>query len=98
LTRRAIELALAGDVTALRLCLDRIVPPRRDRPVTFSLPQLATPADAVAAASAVVTAVAEGELTPLEAAELAKVIGAFVSAVELHELEQRIAALEAGRN
>ena len=44
------------------------------------------------------TAVAEGELTPLEAVELAKVIGAFVSAVELHDLEQRIAALEARRN
>jgi hypothetical protein len=28
--------------------------------------------------------------------ELAKVIGAFVSAVEVHDLEQRIAALEAG--
>jgi hypothetical protein len=97
LTRKAIDAALAGDVTALRLCLDRIIPIRRDRSVTFSLPQLATPTDAVAAASAVVTAVAEGELTPLEAAELAKVIGAFVSAVELHDLEQRIAALEAER-
>jgi hypothetical protein len=27
LTRKAVELALAGDVTALRLCLERLVPP-----------------------------------------------------------------------
>ena len=31
LTRKAIELAKTGDVTALRLCLDRIAPVRKDR-------------------------------------------------------------------
>lgn len=30
LTRKAVEMALAGDTTALRLCLERIAPPRRD--------------------------------------------------------------------
>ena len=39
LTRKAIELALEGDVTALRLTLERIASPRRDAPVTFSLPE-----------------------------------------------------------
>jgi hypothetical protein len=38
LTQKAIDLALAGDITALRLCLDRILPVRKDRPVTFDLP------------------------------------------------------------
>ena len=38
LTRKAVELALAGDVTALRLCLERVVPPRKDRAVAFDLP------------------------------------------------------------
>ncbi|MGC2077599.1 MAG: DUF5681 domain-containing protein [Xanthobacteraceae bacterium] len=38
LSRKAIELALTGDVSALRLCLDRILPPRKDRPVRFNLP------------------------------------------------------------
>ena len=36
LTRKAVEMALAGDGTALRLCLDRIIPPRRERPVRFT--------------------------------------------------------------
>jgi hypothetical protein len=45
LTRKAIELALAGDPTALRLCLDRILPPRRERPITFKLPALHSAAD-----------------------------------------------------
>jgi hypothetical protein len=37
LTRKAVELALAGDVTALRLCLERLVPPCREGPVDLAL-------------------------------------------------------------
>lgn len=32
LTRKAIEMALSGDSFALRLCLERIIPPRKDLP------------------------------------------------------------------
>lgn len=45
LTRKAIELAKAGDTVALRLCLDRIIPARRDKPIVFSLPPIDTTAD-----------------------------------------------------
>jgi hypothetical protein len=38
LTRKVIRLALAGDTTALRLCLERIAPVRRGRPVRIALP------------------------------------------------------------
>jgi hypothetical protein len=40
LTRKAIELAKAGDMQALRLCMDRLAPPRRDSPVVFDLPEM----------------------------------------------------------
>ena len=40
LTRRAVELALVGDPTAKRLCLERILPPCRDRIVKFALPPI----------------------------------------------------------
>jgi hypothetical protein len=42
LTRKAIEMALAGDGTAMRLCMDRLVPARRDRHIAFALPKLET--------------------------------------------------------
>lgn len=38
LTRKAVEMALQGDGVALRLCLDRIAPPRMDSPVQFAMP------------------------------------------------------------
>src|SRR5215831_3861814 len=40
LTQKAVEMALSGDTVALKLCLERIYPPRKDRPVTFALPPI----------------------------------------------------------
>src|ERR687893_1589370 len=60
LTRKAVEMALAGDTTAMRLCLERIYPARKDTPVAFDLPKLETPADAIRAMAAIMSAVANG--------------------------------------
>ena len=66
LTRKAIELAKEGDMVALRLCLDRIAPAKKDAPVAFELPALESAADAAKAAGAILEAVAIGDLTPSE--------------------------------
>jgi hypothetical protein len=95
LTQKAVEMALAGDATALRLCMDRILPPRKDRPVTFALPPLERPEDAIKVSAALCQAVASGQLTPAEAGELAKLVGGFTKAIELHEIQQRLDRLEA---
>src|SRR6516225_5231757 len=62
LTRKAIQLALAGDVTALRLCIERLVPPRKDRPISLELPPITSAADASNAVAAVLGAVADGRI------------------------------------
>jgi hypothetical protein len=89
--------ALGGDTVALRLCLDRLAPPRRDRPVPFALPKLDTAADAKAAAAAILQAVADGELTPSEAGELSKLLESYTRVVEVADIETRLAALEQAR-
>lgn len=94
LTRRAIELALEGDTVAMRLCLDRIMPVRKDRPVPFALPPIETAADLTKATGALLTAVASGELTPSEAAELGKLVDAHVRAIEVTDVQARLDALE----
>jgi hypothetical protein len=53
LTRKAVELALASDPAALRLCLERILPPCRERIVKFVLPPIESAADIAAAMKAV---------------------------------------------
>jgi len=95
LTRTAIDLALSGDGPALRLCLDRIAPPRKDAPISFALPAIKSAADTVAASSALLDAVAAGDVTPDEAGRVMALLSAHKSLVEAGDLEARIAALEA---
>lgn len=97
LTQKAIDLAIAGDMQALRLCMDRLSPPRKDRPVSFDLPAIETIADLPKATRALMAAVATGELTPSEAAELSKLVDAHVKAIEVTDLNRRLEALEGGR-
>ncbi|MGB8893347.1 MAG: DUF5681 domain-containing protein [Pseudolabrys sp.] len=94
ITKKAIELAKGGDITALRLCLDRIIPPRKDRPVSFDMPEIKTPSDALVAATAIIRAVADGALTPSEAAELNKTVDSFTRVAETADLAERIKQLE----
>ncbi len=89
-----MELAKAGDTTAIRLCLERIMPVRRDRATPFEMPELKTAADAVQASAALLEAVAAGELTTSQAAELGRLVESYVRAIETAELEARIEALE----
>lgn len=98
LTRKAIDLALAGDMTALRLCMDRLVPVRRDRPVMFDLPKIGGAGEVKAATEAVLVAVSSGELTPGEASEIGKLIDAHLKAIEVSDFEDRLNKLEANRN
>ena len=94
LTRKCIELAMDGDTVALRLCLERIYPARKDRPVTFPLPPITSPRDAADIAAAVANAVAAGNLTPTEAVEFGKVIEIYVRAYQVAELDDRVARVE----
>jgi hypothetical protein len=98
LTRKAIQLALGGDMTALRLCLDRIAPARRDRPVLIELPPIDSAADHPPALAAILRSVVDGEITPSEAQALSSVLAEHRKAIETAEFEARIATLEEGTN
>ena len=94
LTRIAIDKALDGDTAALRLCLDRIVRPRRDAPISIALAPIRSAADAAAASAAVLASVAKGEVTPDEAGRIMALLESHKSIMAASDLEQRIAALE----
>jgi len=95
LTEKAIEKALAGDVFALRLCLDRMMPVRRERSLTLQLPAPAAAQDITAGFEKVVEALAHGELTPSETSALAELLESARKALETTDLARRIEELEA---
>lgn len=94
LINKAIELAKAGDAPALRLCIDRLTPARRDRHIEFDMPDIESPADAVKALGAITKAVAGGEITPSEGTELSKLIENFASTLQVATFAERLEKLE----
>ena len=98
LTRKAIELAFKGDVIALRLCLERIIPPRKSRPVSIHLPSIENASDILGAMSVVTKAVASGELTPDEGQTVATLLEQTRRMHELIDLDGRLTKLEGQTN
>ena len=94
LTRKAIELAKEGDLTALKLCLERICPPRKSRPIAIDLPDVKTSEGVSLAQTSVVQAVGEGEITPEEGQVLSNILESRRKSIETVEHEQRLGELE----
>jgi hypothetical protein len=94
ITRKAIEMAKAGDSAALRLVIDRLIPPVRERRVSLELPKIETPAGVVAAIGVVLDAVGAGKITPSEGQTLAGLLEAQRKNMETLALEARISAVE----
>ena len=74
--------------------MERIAPAPKDQPVSFNLPKMNNALDASEAAGSVLTAVSEGELTPVEATRVMGLIDSYRRTLELTDIETRIAALE----
>jgi hypothetical protein len=80
----------------MRLCIERILPPCRERTVKFELPPIESAADIGPAMKAVTSALAAGAITPGEAATIAAVVDTVVRAIETSYFERRLKIVEAG--
>ncbi|MBB5374327.1 DUF5681 domain-containing protein [Acidocella aromatica] len=92
--RAVITAAKTGDMQAAKIIMDRLWPVRRGVPVMIDLPKIKTASDVIEATAQIIEATARGEITTDEAAALAGLVEGQRKAIETHELEQRIAALE----
>jgi len=96
LVRKCVEMALEGDRSAMKLCLERIVP-RRGRAVRLEMPAIAGAADVAPAMAAISRAVAQGAVTPYDGAELSRLVESCVRTLEVAEFERRLKELEEDR-
>jgi hypothetical protein len=94
LSRKAVELALDGSEGALRICLDRIIAPRRERPIQLAVPPIHSASDIAGAMGAIVKAAAQGAITPDEALKLSQMVDTFVRAIETSDFDRRPQILE----
>jgi hypothetical protein len=88
--RSVVTAAKNGDMTAARIIVERLLPPKKDRPVSFALPCIASAGDAAKAMGALLAAVAAGNLTPSEAGELSKIVDAYVEALQVQSLSSAL--------
>ena len=94
ITRKAIELAKAGDTMALRLCLERIYPKPKDSAIKINLPKINKVADIPKAIGKIFKMVGDGNLTIDQGKTLVSIAATQVNVLEMAELEKRITALE----
>jgi hypothetical protein len=94
LARKVVELALDGNTTALRMCLDRIGPMRRQPAVPLRLPPVRDAADLAGTMTAIIAAAGKGAISPDEGSRLARLIEIFLRAVETGDFERRLQLLE----
>lgn len=96
LIKKAVDKALKGDMTAMRLCLERLVPPIKARDAPVAMGRLE--GSLVDQGRSVLAAVTAGSVSPDEASALMQAIAAQVRIVEVDALERRVAALEEKKN
>lgn len=97
LTRKCIEKAMEGETAALKLCLERLVPPMKERPIQtkLKLPAKVTTQNAPEVFAMILKAVASGGLCPGEGETLQRMMQVYLQACEYTELARRLDDLEA---
>lgn len=96
LIKKVVAEALKGDIAALRICMDRLVPTMKAQDTPINLGRLA--GTLVDQGKGVLGALSEGRVTPDEAASLMQTIAAQARIVEVDDLVRRITALEERSN
>lgn len=94
LSRKIVNLAKKGNLTALQFCLSRILPPKKDRPINLEFPKVETGSDTHKALSFILERIGQGEITPSEGQCLAGIIEGCRRAIELSEVMSRLERLE----
>lgn len=94
LVRKVVQLALDGDLTCLRICIERLVPPKKDAPMDIDLPEIGSAADIPKLLAVLAAKLGQGDLTPAEVRvmiDLAEVAGRLFGVADL---DRRISVLE----
>ena len=94
LVRKCLVSALQGDSKAMQLCMDRVIPARRELPVKIGKLSLGTAAELSQASELVTQKVAAGQVTPSQGHAIAELIERRRKVLETEDLERRLQALE----
>ena len=91
---QVITLAKKGNIQALRLCIERLVPVRKERPIQLDLPPAQNIEEIAASSSSILAAVGEGRITPGEAQAVSQILSTHTRLLKAVDVQQRNKANE----
>ena len=92
LVNKVVEKALEGDTTALRLCLDRLIPPYRAGNVSVVLDDIE--GTLTEKGEKIIGAMGSGDITPSDASSMLQALAAQCRVQEIDEMDKRLRAVE----
>lgn len=102
---KCVALALQGHAVALRLCMERISPARREAYIRLNLPAIESAQDVNCAADQVTQAIRRGQMTPSQGATMMHLLERRSRVIERADFESRLLkvaqeleAIQAARN
>lgn len=92
--RKVVEAAKQGNIQAIKIVLDRILPPKKEALICIDLPVIKVGSDILEAVGRVAEAVCQGKISPSEGEMLTRIIDRQARAIEMNEFEKRLKSLE----
>ena len=92
LVEKAVEVALGGDTQALRLCIERLIPPMRNRDIPMEIQ--VSGETLTERAESVLNLGESGQLSVTELSSLMQMVSTMARIIDVDDLERRVAALE----
>ena len=96
--KKTVKLAKDGDIAAIRLCIDRIIPPIRSKDEPVNIPNLDGGKTLTEQAQIIITAIGLAEISPTEGTAVLTALASKARIDEIDELERRIKYLEGKSN
>ena len=95
LVKTLIFMAESGDMAAMKIVMDRLMPPVREDPIRATIPKIECADDCTVAQAAVLNQVAAGEMLPGEGQALSNLIDAQRKAYETSTLAKELQGIRA---
>jgi len=94
MVQKLVDLGKSGNLRAIQLVLDRVLPRRTGRPLEFALPDVNKVHDVVPAMAAITAGINSGVLTAEEAGQLMRVLEGYAKVFTAHDLATRLENVE----
>jgi hypothetical protein len=92
---KCISMAGQGHLGAMRLCLERYMPVRRESPIRLVLPKTITAGDLGKTAEEVTRAVLRGNITPTEGEKMMNILHLYARIIDTVDLASEVEKIKA---